>query len=136
MKVKRRSTAGSKHLMGEEHKDRARLFAEEPSDRTSSSNHKLDHLEFLLDMLENISLAQVAKYRKGCRISLSGYFRMDQTDRWCNSNHGTSFSVTWTDVYLLLCLDTAEIHGVPDFHKAYQELQSSVTVVSTLGLGI
>lgn len=92
MKVKRRSTAGSKHLMGKEHKDRARLFAEEPSDRTSSSNHKLDHLEFLLDIVENISPVQVAKYWKGFRISLSKYFRMDQRDRWCNGNHGTSFT--------------------------------------------
>lgn len=95
--------------MGEEHReDRTRLFAEEPSDRTRGSSHKLDHLEFLLDILENVSPVQVAKYWKVCRISFFGDFRtgMDQTDRWCNGDHGISFDISWADVYLLLCLDT------------------------------
>lgn len=46
-------------------------------------------LEFLLDILKNISPMQVAKYWKGCRISFFGDFRtgMDQTDRWCIDDH-------------------------------------------------
>lgn len=98
--------------MGKEHREhRTRLLAEEPSDTPSSSSHKWDHLEFLLDILKNVSPVQVAKYWKGCRISFFGDFRtrMDQTDGWCNGDHGISFNVGRTDVYLLLFLYTVQI---------------------------
>lgn len=78
-------------------------------------------MRFLLDILKNVSPAQVAKYWKGCRISFFGDFRTgtDQTDGWCNGDHGISLNVGRTDVNLLLCLDTVWIHATPDFHKVY-----------------
>lgn len=107
--------------MGEEHReDRPRLFTESPVTGQAAAAKSWTN-EILIRYTEKCFPCTGGQILERLQDFLLWRFQNwnDQTDGWCNGDHGISLNVGRTDVNLLLCLDTVWIHATSDFHKVY-----------------